>query len=372
MTSLKRVRPKLVGLALVAAVVLGACSSVSDTRAVSVNDDQISEDALQRELDAIKGNDGYRKTVEEGLQQQGLEMTVGGDGKGTFDATFVARVLSLSVYYELLEQELAGRKLAITQADLDEMRPRAINTVGGDAVFNAFPKPYQDLLVRRQVLTEKLRTVVGTEFAPERAKELFDANPEQFNGVCVSHVFADLQQRGPEGAKARIDDLKRQLNEGADFNVLAREQSDDAAAAAQSGSLGCGGKGRFLPDFETAAFALPVGQVSDPVETSVGYHLVLVTERRPLAFEEVEGQVEEELQQRQVMAISTFIDDLTCKAKVDVNPRHGNWVGGCDDPEQVGRIDPPQGPVSTTPAPVMPGAPRGQNGGAPAGTAPGG
>ncbi|MGI9121218.1 MAG: peptidylprolyl isomerase [Acidimicrobiales bacterium] len=358
MTSLK-----LLGLALVAAVVLASCSSVSDTLAVSVNGEQVSEDTLQAELAAINSNEGYRKAVEEGLQQQGLQMTVAGDGKGTFDSTFVARVLSLKVYYQLLEQDLAGRKVAITTADLDDIRPQAVNAVGGDDVFNAFPQPYQDQLVRRQALTEKLRSTVGGEFAPERAKELYDSDPGQFTGVCVSHIFSSLQQRGPEGAKARIDDLKRQVNEGADFKVLAREQSDDTAAAAQDGSLGCGGPGRFLPDFERAAFALPVGQVSDPVETTVGFHLILVTERRPLSFEEVQPQVEQELQQRQIAAVSTFIDDLTCKAKVDVNPRHGNWVGGCDDPEQVGRVNPPEGPATTAP-------PAGAPGQAPAGPEP--
>lgn len=348
---------KVLGLGLFAIVVLGSCSSVSETKAASVNGEVISEDSLRSELAAIQSNDGYRQAVEEGLQGQGLAMTVAGDGKGTFDSNFVARVLSLGVYYQLLEQELAERKVAITAEDLDASRPRSVNSVGGDAVFNAFPKIYQDQLVRQQALSDKLRSVVGTEFAPERAKEIFEASPEQFEGFCVSHIFADLQQRGPEAAKARIDDLKRQLNEGADFAALAREQSDDPAAAAQDGSLGCGGEGRFLPDFEAAAFALPVGQVSDPVETSVGYHLILVTERRPLAFEEVRAQLEEELQQRQVVALSAFIDDLTCKAEVDVNPRHGKWAGGCDDPEAVGRVDPPQGPATTAPAPARPGVP---------------
>ncbi len=347
---------RFAGLVLAAGFALGGCSSVTDTNAVTVGDRAISAEELESELLAIRGNDRYRESVEQGLSQQGLDLSITGEGEGTFDSSFVARLLSLNVYYELLEAELAERGVEVTASDLDDIRPQVINAVGGDVVFDAFPASYQESLVRRQAMSLKLQSLIGAEFSPERAREIYEENPEDFAGVCVSHIFASLEQRGPEGAQARIEDLARQLEEGADFVVLATEQSDDAAAAAQGGSLGCGGRGRFVPEFEEAAFQLPVGEVSDPVQTDFGFHLILVEDRRPLAFEEVRGQVEQELQERQLTAFSTFIDELTCEADVDVNPRYGSWEAGCDDPEAVGEVQPPEGPVSTVP-PGVPGAP---------------
>ena len=336
---------RLAFLVLATALTAGACSSLGADHAASVNGDAITTDALEAELSAIQGNQRYREGVEQGLAQQGLQMSVGGEGQGTFDSAFVARLLSLNVYYQLLEQEVAQRGLQITSDDLETIRPQAINAVGGEEIFAAFPASFQDQLVRRQALSAKLRDAVTGEVDPGRARQFYDENAAEFTGVCVSHIFASKEQRGPDGARAHIDDLSRQLAGGADFTVVASEQSDDPTAAGQGGSLGCGGRGRFIPAFEEAAFALPVGQVSEPVESTVGFHLILVSERRTLPFEEVQGQVEQALQRRQIEEFGAFVDDLTCTAEIDVNPRYGNWHDGCDDPAQVGRIDPPEGPV---------------------------
>lgn len=327
---------------------------------MSVNGDPITVEAVEDELANIQSNERYRQSVEQGLAQQGLQMTVSGSGEGTFDSAFVARVLSLNVYYRLLEQEIEERELEVTEDDLDAIRPQAVNAVGGQEVFDAFPEDYRQELVRRQALTRELQQALGAGVGVEGARKLFEENKDDFNGVCVSHIFASAEQRGLEGAEARINDLAAQLEAGADFHQLATEESDDTAAAAQGGSLDCGGRGRFLPEFEEVAFELPVGEVSDPVQTSVGYHLILVEERRPLTFEEVQPQVEQELQRRQLMAFSELIDELTCEADVEVNPRYGSWIDGCDDPAIVGELVPPEGPApSGAPAENAPPGPTG-------------
>ena len=326
---------------------------------MSVNGDTITVEAVEEELANIQSNERYRQSVEQGLAQQGLEMTVAGSGEGTFDSAFVARVLSLNVYYRLLEREIEERGLEVTEDDLDAIRPQAVNAVGGQDVFDAFPEDYRQELVRRQALTRELQQALSAGVGVEDARELFEENKEDFEGVCVSHIFASAEQRGIEGAEARINDLAAQLEAGADFRQLATEESDDTAAAAQGGSLDCGGRGRFLPEFEEVAFELPVGEVSDPVQTSVGYHLILVEERRPLTFEEVQPQVEQELQRRQLMAFSELIDELTCEADVEVNPRYGSWMDGCEDPAIVGEVVPPEGPASGAPAESVPPGPTG-------------
>jgi hypothetical protein len=358
---MRTVPRKLLGLALTASVVGGGCSSISENRAVSVNGTVINAEELESELTAIRGNDQYREVVEQGLARQGLDMTVGGEGKGSFDTAFVARLLSLGVYYELLDQETAARGLTVTDADLEENRPQAVASVGGDQVFGAFPLNYQDQLIRRQALTRRIQEEVAPAPTLEEVQTYYEANRADFVGVCVSHIFANPAERGPDGARARIEDLARQLAEGADFRVLATEQSDDPAAAAQAGSLGCGGRGRFIPDFEEAAFTLPVGQVSPPVETESGFHLILVESREPQPLEEVQAQVVEVLGQERSGAFGTFVDELTCEADVDVNPRYGSWDGACEDPQVAGAVSPPEGPVTPAPGPgadpALPGDP---------------
>lgn len=348
--------PRLAGLALAALLVAGACSSTDDATAVSVNGATISTEAVETELQAIRGNTQYREIVEAGLARQNLDMTVSGEGEGSFDTAFVARLLSLGVYYQLLEQETLERGLPVTDDELEQSRPLAVASVGGDPIFAAFPVDYQRELIRRQALTRLIQERIAPVPAPEEVRSYYEANIGDYASVCVSHIFANPQQRGEAEARARIEDLDRQLAEGADFRLLAREQSDDpgAAPAEPAGSLGCGGRGRFIPEFEQAALTLPVGEVSDPVQTSAGFHLILVESRNPQPFEEVQAEIAQTLQDRRSEDFGAFVDTLTCEADVEVNPRYGTWSGACDDPEAVGAVAPPDGPVATLAPPVDP------------------
>ncbi|MBM4360578.1 MAG: peptidyl-prolyl cis-trans isomerase [Deltaproteobacteria bacterium] len=79
--------------------------------------------------------------------------------------------------------------------------------------------------------------------------------------------------RTKEVAKQLIDDLKKQLDGGADFAALARSNSD-CPSSAQGGDLGAFGRGQMVKPFEDATFAMPVGAVSDVIETPFGYHVI--------------------------------------------------------------------------------------------------
>ena len=97
--------------------------------------------------------------------------------------------------------------------------------------------------------------------------------------IIASHILiahgAD-SGRSPEDARTQIDALKAEIAGGADFGSLAREHSD-CPSSARGGDLGAFGRGMMVPEFETAAFALEPGAVSDVVETDFGFHLILRT-----------------------------------------------------------------------------------------------
>ncbi len=91
--------------------------------------------------------------------------------------------------------------------------------------------------------------------------------------------------RTKEEALTFIKDLQTQLAAGGDFDALATEFSDDAGTKAEGGDLGSFEKGAMVPEFEEAAFALEVGQVSDIVETDFGYHLIQVYDKQEASIE---------------------------------------------------------------------------------------
>ena len=79
--------------------------------------------------------------------------------------------------------------------------------------------------------------------------------------------------RTKEEAQQQMTDLQKQIADGGDFGALAKEHSD-CPSGSQGGDLGKFGPGQMVPEFEKATFAMEVGQTSDIIETSFGYHLI--------------------------------------------------------------------------------------------------
>lgn len=89
--------------------------------------------------------------------------------------------------------------------------------------------------------------------------------------IRASHILVQDE----ETAK----DIKKQAEEGADFGDLARKYSQ-CPSKEDGGDLGFFGKGQMVKEFEDAAFSLEAGQISEPVKTQFGYHVILLTEKQ--------------------------------------------------------------------------------------------
>jgi len=113
--------------------------------------------------------------------------------------------------------------------------------------------------------------------------------PEQAHAV---HILIKTEPNSPpdvdKAAHDKADSLVKQLRAGADFAKLAKENSADPGSAAKGGDLGWFGRGQMVPEFENAAFTLPLNQVSDPIKTQYGYHIIKVLERRAAGYKTFE------------------------------------------------------------------------------------
>ena len=96
------------------------------------------------------------------------------------------------------------------------------------------------------------------------------------DSIRASHILRNSQDRSKEDALKEIEDIKAAIDGGAEFADQAREHSD-CPSGRSGGDLGDFGRGMMVAPFEEAAFALDVDQVSGPVETDFGYHLILRT-----------------------------------------------------------------------------------------------
>jgi peptidyl-prolyl cis-trans isomerase C len=183
--------------------------------------------------------------------------------------------------------------------------------------------------VREQMRIRKMLLAKAEEAAPatdEECRAFFEENKDgmaQEASVEASHILVsvprDADDAAREAARAKIDDLKAQLDAGADFAELAKANSD-CPSKANGGSLGRFGRGMMVPEFEDAAFSQEVGKVGDVVETTFGYHLVLVTKRsdaKEADYEDVKDRISELLTaQRQQETVRGFVEGLEAAAKV--------------------------------------------------------
>lgn len=123
-------------------------------------------------------------------------------------------------------------------------------------------------------------SVTDAELAKRFAEKTAQLEAEQQRQA--SHILVEVgEDRSKEEAKNKIDDLYTQIQAGADFSKLAEEHSDDSGSAEKGGDLGLADKGIYAPEFEQALYELKIGEVSAPVLTEFGYHIIKLVKIAP-------------------------------------------------------------------------------------------
>ncbi|MBD8067040.1 peptidylprolyl isomerase [Devosia sp. PTR5] len=166
----------------------------------------------------------------------------------------------------------------------------------------------EERALRRAYFAEAIAGSI-TEQSVRDAYDAYVADFKPQEEVHASHILVETEDE----AKA----IKAELDGGADFAAIAKEKSIDPGAA-NGGDLGFFSKGMMVPPFEEAAFALEPGQVSDPVQSQFGWHIIKLEEKRqsePPAFE----QVAQQLQQQALMkAFGEKVDALMSGVEIDI------------------------------------------------------
>ena len=237
---------------LSAALVLGAAAvapvAMADEVIATVNGVEITQSQYQQRLSQTPPQ----------MQQQ--------------EAMIRGRLLRDIVLHEVLFQE--GERL-----DLDN----------NDEIKAQLAELRKNVLVRSLVgrMSERAQNVSDAEL-----KAYYEANKAQFatpEQIRASHILVETQEDA--------DAIVKTLADGADFAQLAKDKSTGPSGP-RGGDLGLFGRGQMVPAFEQAAFALKKGEVSKPVKTQFGYHVINLTERQrgqTQSFEEAQGAVREQL-----------------------------------------------------------------------------
>ena len=162
-------------------------------------------------------------------------------------------------------------------------------------------------LMRQQALANALAQDVAKKLGDEAMKEYYEKHKDEFAQVKARHILIRTQGSpvpAEEGkkelsdaeGKAKAEELRKRITGGEDFATVAKAESADKGSGARGGDLGAPfSRNRMVPEFDQVAFSLKEGEISQPVKTIFGYHLIQVQEKKTPTFDEMKKSIEQKI-----------------------------------------------------------------------------
>jgi peptidyl-prolyl cis-trans isomerase C len=289
---------------------------------------------LPEVLARVNGEDVTRAEFEQLIKN--MEMSQGREVPAERRNEIFRGALDQLVTYTVLAQEIKARRIAVADAEVDtfvqSVRQRFPNE-------DAFKKALGERGMTEQKLRDDARMNMSINQLMEaeaaaiqpateaESRDFYQKNPKEFEqpeAVRASHILIAADQNDETAktkARAEAEAVLKKARSGADFAQLAKQHSSDGSAQ-QGGDLDFFERGRMVPAFDEAAFALQTGQISGVVETQFGYHIIKVTDRRAgsvVPFEQVDQQIRQFLTEKNKKThVDSFVEGLKKKARIEV------------------------------------------------------
>ncbi len=251
---------------LAASVLLTGCGKNKDV-AATVNGKPISIEDYQRE---------YKLQAQQAMAQYGDDFLTqkSQDGKQTMGELMRQNTLDNLVRFEIYKQDAESKGIKIADKDVDAEYKKMVDMYGGEDKM-------QETLKENNLTVDKMKEYMKTnllmqqyqekmmkdmEPTEEELKKYYEDHKDEFKTAEASHILVKTQKEA--------DAIKKELDGGADFAKLAKEKSLDTGTAENGGSLGQFSPGQMVKEFDDKVFSMKPGEISDPVKTQFGYHII--------------------------------------------------------------------------------------------------
>lgn len=230
-------------------------------------------------------------------------------------------ILQTLIANKVVDLEAEKEKIKVTdkekKAELDDL----IESSGGEDAFNAALEAngaskadIEEELLRYLKIKKLLEPRI--EITDDQIKSYFDENKASFDTpeqVEASHILVADEKTAKE--------VKKKLNDGEDFADLAKEYSTDTATKDNGGKLGYFSSGQMVEEFEKAAFSMDVDEISDPVKTDNGWHIIKVTGHKDAVeakLDDHKDEIKDTLFEQQMNTeYSTWLTEIEAKYDID-------------------------------------------------------
>ena len=308
---------------------------------------QVSDDELAQQIFSIPGLQENGRFVGEQRYELILRSQVPPLTKAVFEDTLRRSLMIDKLRAALtdwmtasdadVEREFRQRnekvKLQVVALTADAFRGQ-VTVSDGDvsSYFDAHKEEYRVGEQRkvRMLLLDRDQEFARTTVTPAEVQANYNSSIAQYQTpeqVRASHILLNTAGKDEAAVRTQAEGLLQQIRAGADFAELARKFSEDEGSKVNGGDLDYFTRGRMVPEFETAAFALETGQVSEIVRSQFGFHIIKVVDKKPAvtrSLDEVRPQIEEQLKRQ--------------RADEQLSTRASQLANGMDDRADLDRI----------------------------------
>ncbi|MDQ3958015.1 MAG: peptidylprolyl isomerase [Actinomycetota bacterium] len=308
-------------LAIALVVLLGsaACGDLLDPAAAVVYGEKIPTETIEEALDRYVASPQFKQLAAQG-DADALQREI--------EQEELTRLVKRAV----LTAEAEERGLEVTEEEVDARMDEIRSNYETPSAFEEALKesgvtPAQArTFVRDTLLEEELRAdvIAAASVDADDVRAYYEENEEDYTETHVQHILLEQRARA-ERVSAK---LQRAPGKRVDrlFEKLARKHSIDPSSRDNLGDFGYQRSGQFVEAFEEGMAALGEGEISPPVRSEFGWHVIRVVDRRPVPFEDVRSEIESELRKsRQDEAWTEYLRDAFIAADVEVNPRYGEF-----------------------------------------------
>ncbi|WP_144613497.1 peptidylprolyl isomerase PrsA [Bacillus cereus] len=213
--------------------------------------------------------------------------------------------------YEMMAQDVITKKYKVSDDDVDKEVQKAKNQYG-DQFKNVLKNnglkdeaDFKNQIKFKLAMNEAIKKSITEKDVKDHYK------PE----IKASHILVSDENEAKE--------IKKKLDAGASFEELAKQESQDLLSKEKGGDLGYFNSGRMTPEFETAAYKLKVGQISNPVKSPNGYHIIKLTDKKDLKpYDEVKDSIRKHLEEERIsdpVFSKKLLQDELKKANIKIN-----------------------------------------------------
>ncbi|MGH1286844.1 peptidylprolyl isomerase PrsA [Bacillus toyonensis] len=213
--------------------------------------------------------------------------------------------------YEMMAYDVITKKYKVSDDDVDNEVQKVKNQFGDQ--FKGFLE--NNRLKDEADFKNQMKFKLALHEAVKKSVTEKDVKDHYKPEIKASHILVSDENAAKE--------IKKKLDAGASFEELAKQESQDLLSKDKGGDLGYFNSGTMAPEFETAAYKLKVGEISNPVKSTNGYHIIKLTDKKDLKpYDEVKDSIRKNLEEERI-ADPTFsqklLQDELKKANIKIN-----------------------------------------------------